>query len=74
MWNRRRRVDGGFLLEPTAPFLPHEDHGYIPEEVLNDFVCDRGCTFLAAPKLMERFGTISLEDGAQQTVSCLNTC
>ena len=74
VWNHHRRVDVGFLLAPTAPFLPHMDHGYIPEEVLDDFVCSCGRTFLAAPKLMERFGTISLEDGAQQTVSCLNTC
>ena len=74
MWNRCRCVDDDFLLAPTAPFLPHMDHGCIPEEVLDDFVCDRGRTFLAAPKLMERFGTISLEDGAQQTVSRLNTC
>ena len=74
MWNRRCRVDDGFLLAPTAPFLPHVDHRCIPEEVLDDFVCDRGCTFLAAPKLMARFETILLEDGAQQTVSRLNTC
>ena len=74
VWNRRRHVDVGFLLAPTAPFLPHVDHGCIPEEVLDDFVCNCGRTFLAAPKLMERFGTISLEDGAQQTVCRLNTC
>ena len=74
MWNRHHRADDGFLLAPTAPFLPHVDHGCIPEEVLNEFVCDCGCTFLAATKLMEKFGTILLEDGAQQTVSRLNTC
>ena len=75
VWNcHRHRVDVGFLLAPTAPFLPHVDHGCIPEEVLDDFVCDHGRTFLAAPKLMERFETISLEGGAQQTVSCLNMC
>ena len=74
VWNHCRCVDVGFLLAQTAPFLPHVDHGCIPEEVLDDVVCNRGHTFLAAPKLMERFGTILLEDGAQQTVSCLNTC
>jgi hypothetical protein len=73
-WNWRRRVDVNFLLAPAPPFLPHVENGCIPEEVLDDFVCDCGRTFLAARKLMESFGTISLEDGAQETVSCLNTC
>ncbi len=72
MWNHHCRVDVDFLLALTASFLPHVDHGYIPEEVLDDFVCDCDHTFLAAPKLMERFGTILLEDGAQQTVCHLN--
>ncbi len=67
-------MDVGFLLAPIAPFLPHVDHGCILEKVLDDFVCNRGCAFLAAPQLMERFGTIPLEDVAQQTVSCLNMC
>ena len=74
VWTCCPRVDDGFLLAPTAPFLPHVDHGCIPKEVLDDFVCNCGRTFLAAPKLMERFGTLLLEDGAQQTVSRLNTC
>ena len=68
VWNQLHRVDRGFLLVPASPFLPHLSHGCVPEEVLDEFVCDRGRTFLAAPWLMDHFNSLSLEDGAQNTV------
>ncbi len=49
VWNHRCCVDVGFLLAPTASSLPHVDHGCISEEVLDDFICNHGPTFLAAP-------------------------
>ena len=68
VWNQRHRVDCDFLLVPASPFLPHLSHGCVPEEVLDEFVCDRGGAFLAAPQLMDHFNSLSLEDGAQKTV------
>jgi hypothetical protein len=72
IWNQRRRVDRVFLAAEATPFLPHVDCGVIPDEVLDEFVFDRGPTFLAAPKLFQQFGTISLEEGAELTARRLN--
>lgn len=74
VWNRCCRIDREFLQASSTPFLPHLSHGCVPEEVLDEFVCDRGRTFLAAPRLLDRFNTLSFEEGAQKTVSRLNTC
>ena len=51
---------------------PHTEVGVIPDEVLNEFCCERGSTFLSAAKLMQQFGTLSLEEGVQFTVKRLN--
>lgn len=74
LWNERRRVDSDFLQSESSPFLPHSSYGVVSEEVLDEFVCDRGSTFLASTKLMEYFETISLEQGAEETVGRLNLC
>ena len=74
VWHQHCHTDCGFLPTPVSPLLPHLSHGCVPEEVLDEFVCDRSCAFLAAPWLMDRFNTLSLEDGAQKTVACLNLC
>ena len=74
VWNRYRRIDRGFLGTASTSFLPHASLGCVPEEVLDEFVCDRGRMFLAAPRLMERFNSLSLEEGAQKTVARLNLC
>ncbi len=55
-----------------TPFLPHVNVGVVPDEVLDEFCCDRGATFLSAPRLMQQFGTLSLEEGAQPTINRLN--
>ncbi len=44
----------------------------IPDEVLTKFCCEHGATFLSAVKLMQQFGTLSLEEGVQSTVKHLN--
>jgi hypothetical protein len=72
VWNRTRRVDRAFLSADSTPFLPHVESGVIPDEVLDEFCCERGATFLNAPRLMRHFGTLSLEEGAQPTVDRLN--
>ena len=64
----------GFVLAFASPFLPHLSHGCVPEEVLDEFVCDSGHAFLAALHLMDCFITLSLEDGSQKTVARLNLC
>jgi hypothetical protein len=72
VWNRRRRVDREFLLAECTDFAPHAEHGVVPDELLNEFCFDRGKTFLGAVKLMQHFGTLSLEEGAQKTVQRFN--
>ena len=46
--------------------------GVIPDVLLHEFCCERGATFLSAAKLMQQFGTLSLEEGVQPTVKHLN--
>ena len=55
-------------VSPVRPFEANQ----VSEEVLDEFVCERGETFLSAPKLLGHFQTISVEDGASQTVGRLN--
>jgi hypothetical protein len=62
-------VDRTFLLADCTPFLPHVDVGVIPDEVLDEFCCERGATFLSALRLLQKFGTLSSEEGAQPTVN-----
>ncbi len=61
-------------MAPASPFLLHQSHGCVPKEVLDEFVCDHSCVFLAAPWLMDHFNTLSLEDGAQKTLAHLSLC
>jgi hypothetical protein len=72
VWNRRRRVDREFLLAECTELAPHVEHGVVPDELLDEFCFDRGKTFLGAVKLMQHFGTLSLEEGAQKTVERFN--
>jgi hypothetical protein len=72
VWNRRRRVDREFLLAERTDFAPHVEHGVVPDELLDEFCFDRGKTFLGAVKLMQHFGTLSLEEGAQNAVKRFN--
>ena len=65
-------MDSEFLLANCTLFHPHTEVGVIPDEVLNEFCCEHGSTFLSAAKLMQQFGTLSLEEGVQSTVKCLN--
>jgi hypothetical protein len=68
VWNSKRRVDREFLSTECSSFQPHADYGLVPEEVLDKFCCERGGTFLSAMKLLQRFGTVSLEEEAEATV------
>ena len=61
-------MDSEFLLANCTLFHPHTEVGVIPDELLNKFCCERGATFLSAAKLMQQFGTLSLEEGVQSTV------
>ena len=70
--NQHCRADRGFLLMPSSLFLLHLSHGCVPEEVLDELMCDCGHTFLAAPQLIDHFNSRSLKYGAQKTVACLN--
>ena len=72
LWNARRRVDKIFLTTETTSFEPHAVSGVVPDEVLDEFCCDRGDTFLGEPKLMRHFGTLSLEEGAAGVVNRLS--
>ena len=65
-------MDSEFLLADCTLFHPHTEVGVIPDEVLNEFCCECGTTFLSAAKLMQQFGTLSLEEGVQDTINCLN--
>jgi hypothetical protein len=62
-------VDMTFLLTECTPFLPHVNVGVIPDEVLDEFCCDRGATSLSAPRLMQQFGMLSLEDKVPNLLS-----
>lgn len=53
-------------------FAPHAEHGIIPDKLLDVFCCERGDTFLVALRLMIRFGSLLLEEGADTTVKCAN--
>jgi hypothetical protein len=72
VWNRRRRVDREFLLAESTSFEPHAEHGVVPDELLDEFCSVRGGTFLGAVKLMNSFGSLSLEEGADNTVRRMN--
>lgn len=72
MWNSRQRVDRQFLCTTSAPFEPHTTYGIIPDEVLEDFCCNREDTFLGAPCLMQHFDGISMDEGDKSVVKQLN--
>ena len=44
----------------------------IPDELLTKFCCEQGTTFLGATKLIQKFGTLSLEEGVKSTIKHLN--
>ena len=48
------------------------EHGVIPGKLLEEFCHEQGSMFLAALRLMNQFGTLSLEEGAQSTVKWVN--
>lgn len=72
LWNERRRADSVFLASNVAPFLPHTNHGVVPEEVLSEFCHDRGDMFLATIRLSKNLDQVSLQEEAQTTVGRLN--
>ena len=74
LWNHHRRVNREFLSVDSSSFLPFATYGLVPEEVIDEFVCDRGGTFLAAPTLLQHFGKVSIAEGAQETIGRLNLC
>ena len=70
-------------MDPTRRYVKHtttttvnrvhpSEVDAIPEEVLDEFVCDRGETFLSAPKLMGHFQGISVKEGAKQVAGRVN--
>lgn len=61
VWNEIRHVDSKFLSSECTSFEPHAAFGVVPDELLDEFCCERGATFLSAIKLMQNFGTLSLE-------------
>jgi hypothetical protein len=44
----------------------------VPNELLDEFCCERGGVFLGAVRLMSHFGTLDLEEGAEKTVKRVN--
>jgi hypothetical protein len=60
------------LLAESTSFEPHAEHGVVPDELLDEFCSERGGTFLGAVKLMNSFGSLSLEEGAEKTVRGMN--
>lgn len=72
LWNSKRVVDSEFVDTEKTIFLPHANHGYVPEEALHEFCSTRGDTFLAATRLIKKFDQVSLEDQAQRTVQRYN--
>ena len=44
-------MDGEFLLADCTSFHPHTEVDVIPDELLNEFCCEHGATFLSAVKL-----------------------
>jgi hypothetical protein len=60
------------LLAESTSFEPHAEHGVVPDELLDEFCSVRGGTFLGAVKLMNSFGSLSLEEGADNTVRRMN--
>ena len=55
-------VDAEFIDTTKTTFLPHANHGFVSEEVLDEFCSTRGDTFLAATRLMKKFDQVSLGD------------
>ena len=73
MHNQTRQVNREFLLARCTTFEPHTNVGEVSDELLDKFCSERGSTFLNTKlQLMQQFGTISLEDGAQSTVKQLS--
>ena len=72
LWNHHRKAHATFLAADTSLFLPHARSGLVPEEALSTFCDSRADTFLALPKMVTHFENKTFEDGAQETVHCLN--
>ena len=72
MHNQTRQVNRESLLARCTTFEPHTNVGEVSDELLDKFCSERGSTFLNTMKLMQQFGTMSLEDGAQSTVKQLS--
>lgn len=53
------------MLAESTPFDPHVEHGVGPDKLLDKFCCERGDTFLGAVRLMNQFGSLLLEEGAE---------
>jgi hypothetical protein len=60
------------LLAECTSFEPHAEHGFVPDKVLDEFCSERSGTFLGAVKLINSFGSLSLEEGAEKTIKQMN--
>ena len=60
------------MLVECSPFEAHVKYGVTPDDFLDEFCCKQGNMFLGAVRLMNQFGTHSLEEGAKSSVKWVN--
>ena len=71
-WNAATIASEAVLSPSVSPFQPFQDHGVVPEEVLDRFCSSRGDTFLALPRLMKKLNCQDHAVGARSVVKRLN--